>query len=133
MPILTVSIAFDRSERAWVVRRAHTVMGTFPSRDEALRGACEMGVNLRRRMHCDMRFRVRDGLGKWHVYATMNDDRSADDVASRLVHTCRTRMPNPLTVFLRQSPVVLYSMAKAALEKGKSMLARPRISIATRH
>ncbi|HET7664279.1 MAG TPA: hypothetical protein VFK31_11660 [Rhodanobacteraceae bacterium] len=89
MPIFTVCILFDVSERIWKVCRAHTVIEKHATRHDAICGACAIAVSLRRHMYCDMSFRLRDRYGGWHTYTFVDDDRPASAIASSLLRKCR--------------------------------------------
>lgn len=85
MPVFTVCILFDSSERVWKVCRAHTVIEKHAARSDAIYSACAMAVSLRQHMHCSLSFRVRGRGGTWHTYVFANDERPASAIALSLL------------------------------------------------
>src|SRR5699024_8382455 len=113
MPIFTVSIAFELSEGSWQVSRAHTVVATCASCRDAIGCACDIAAALRRRMHCDMRLRVKDRHGYWHVYASIGGDGSAAALASHVFDRLGSATPDLPVARMPDEPFVFYARAKS--------------------
>jgi len=130
MPIFTVSIAFELSEGSWQVSRAHTVVATCASCRDAIGCACDIAAALRRRMHCDMRLRVKDRHGYWHVYASIGGDGPAAAVASHVFDRLGSATPDLPVARMPDEPFVFYARAKSFLEKSARKVVRRSVHAA---
>lgn len=129
MPIFTVSVLFDMSEQVWKVCRAHTVVEKHAIRSDAIHGACNIAVALRRHMHCDMSFRLQDRRGGWHTYTFVNDDRPASVIASRLL--CKYPDFDAME-FVRSLPVwrvCIHPFLERGMRLFPHRFAKPRFSL----
>lgn len=122
VPIFTVSVVFESSEGAWLVSRARTVVATYASCRDAIGGACEIAVAMRRRMHCGMRLRVRDMCGDWHMYSVIGGHCSAAAMASYMLNQLRSGVLEPPAVHSPRAPFVFYVRMKSFFERGAWML-----------
>jgi hypothetical protein len=84
---IALFVPFSAPDSAWVVRRAHTVVRSYPTREAAIEGACELAAELRGRMGGNVRIEVQGENGGWRVFSSLNDHRPAHVTAAHLLRS----------------------------------------------
>lgn len=79
---LALFVPFSASGEPWVVRRARTVVDTYPSRQEAIVGALDLASDLGERMGTEVSIEVQDSGGDWQVLSPEQARKSARSFAS---------------------------------------------------
>ncbi len=74
---LTLFVPFSPRGESWVVRRAHTVVETLPSREDAVLAAFRLASDLSIRMGADVRIEVQEADGGWHALSPVHARKSA--------------------------------------------------------
>jgi hypothetical protein len=82
---IALFVPFAADGRSWTVCRAHTVVRSYPTREAAIEGACELAAELRGRMGGNVRIEVQGGNGGWRVFSSLNDHRPAHVTAAHLL------------------------------------------------
>ncbi len=84
---IALFVPFAADGSIWVVRRAHTVVKSYPTREAAIEGACEFAAELRGRMGGNVRIEVQGENGGWRVFSSLNDHRPAHVTAAHLLRS----------------------------------------------
>ncbi|HET8553513.1 MAG TPA: hypothetical protein VFL78_01710 [Rhodanobacteraceae bacterium] len=74
---LAIFVPFSPPGEPWVVRRAHTVVETWPSREEAVMGAFRLASDLCNRMGSDVRIEVQEADGAWRALSPVHPHKSS--------------------------------------------------------
>jgi hypothetical protein len=70
-------VPFSPPGESWVVRRAHTVVETWSSREEAVMGAFRLAGELVERMGSDVRIEVQESDGGWRALSPVHAERQS--------------------------------------------------------
>lgn len=79
---LVLLVPFSPAGEPWAVRRAHTVVETYPSREEAVMGAFGLAMDLCKRMGSDVRIEVQEADGAWRALSPVHSRPNARSYAS---------------------------------------------------
>lgn len=79
---LALFIPFATTGESWAVRRAHTVVEIYASREEAVIGAFGIAADLSQRMDTDVRIEIQESNGAWRALSPVNKPHSARSYAS---------------------------------------------------
>lgn len=74
---LAIFVPYSPPGEPWVVRRAHTVVETWPSREEAVMSAFRLASDLCNRMGSDVRIEVQEANGAWRALSPVHPHKSA--------------------------------------------------------
>lgn len=74
---LALFIPFATPGEPWAVRRAHTVVETYATREEAVMGAFGIASDLSVRMETDVRIEIQESNGAWRALSPVHRPRSA--------------------------------------------------------
>lgn len=74
---LAIFIPFSPPGEPWVVRRAYTVVETWPSREEAVMSAFRLAADLCKRMGSEVRIEVQEADGTWRALSPVHPHKSA--------------------------------------------------------
>ncbi len=64
---LALFIPFAAEGEPWVVRRAHTVVESWPTKNEAIMAAFRLATDLCERMGSEVSIEMQDAEGDWHM------------------------------------------------------------------
>ena len=78
---LTLFVPYSPEGEPWVVRRAHTVVETVASRDEAVMAAFRLASDLSERMGSGVGIEVQEPDGDWQALSPVQARRSARSFA----------------------------------------------------
>lgn len=78
---LTLYVPYSPEGEPWVVRRAHTVVETVASRDEAVMAAFRLASDLSERMGSGVSIEVQESDGNWHALSPVQAHKSARSFA----------------------------------------------------
>lgn len=79
---LVLFVPFAAPGEAWAVRRARTVVETYPTREQAVMGAFGLASDLSQRMGSVVRIEIQEADGAWHNLSPVNARKSARAFAS---------------------------------------------------
>ncbi len=79
---LVLFVPYSAADAPWVVRRARTVVESWPTREQAVMGAFGLAADLSRRMGSVVRIEIQEADGAWHALSPVNAHKSARTYAS---------------------------------------------------
>lgn len=79
---LVLFIPFAAAGEPWSVKRARTVVETYPTREQAVMGAFGLASDLSQRMGSVVRIEIQEADGAWHALSPVNARKSARGFAS---------------------------------------------------
>lgn len=74
---LAIFVPYSPPGEPWVVRRAHTVVETWNSREEAVMSAFRLASDLCNRMGAEVRIEVQEANGGWRALSPVHPHKSS--------------------------------------------------------
>lgn len=79
---LVLFVPFAPEGEPWAVRRARTVIKTYPTREQAVMGAFGLASELSQRMGSIVRIEIQEADGAWHALSPVHARKSARSFAT---------------------------------------------------